>query len=1005
MRRLIRNRLLLIAFFSILIIPFIPTQSSAITGDYGGQDSGGPGGSGTGDDKGRRTWVYYAFDYDTDGNVINPYPTVAGQNIWSSSGTGCAAAGGFFFAHASRADGVTGAVSGTIFDESYSTLKWAEAGYKNTYPNNCNGNTRTNDTYDAPSVPFCLQGLEPTVKVEGLTAYSIPSYEYLEILNKGDYTDAERAKLKEAFGFDDTWLNTLSGMSFYSIVRPDAALRRGLNFSAWRASEETIHKAIVKITGAIEQKLYNEFSKISGGQSLDNVNVAWFCSAAESTFTGSSSAPDDYTSSSEKTYPEFTHTITRNGGDDTPTWLKNEASINTTCYPSSACASTGSSAWSTSGIELWGSATTNAKVEVTLKPGDSVKVCQEINYESKKTSGFSVEITGRSIGVERATGNAACVTITRPVEATAHATATVKDGVSGSTKKSSTSNSKDCTITAAGSSYNASCNTLDITLHSFTPNYSVSFNHSIQTSGYGGITASPGVKIYHSESKGQYSSNDNVLNGTSNIIVPNTAIVRPATSATYSGSIGEGSGKTLCEVVMLTKNHQTFANATSTSPKTTESVGVAAEVCAKITRLKAKIESISARGAVFDDISGKDRTGDTTPVLSKLSWNNRYAVFRFSFDNSSSTKTPGGVYYEIDYSIDGVEKKNVSNGRTTVSTGNEAGKVIYKLALSGNLSGTKHTICARIRFNPSSYRVESNGSVNSLDSEALNSNGNSGTHYICVTYTRPEKKVFPTKIIVTGKTEANIDSNTVGPAEKIPGTSSTAYPIKKSSARAVFKHTLSRGVEYHDPNGTNSTNDSLRVLAISPDDDVKDLRYIFDDPGKKYSPSSFNNRSNNRLSTNSSSSYSEIISGLGASASVGQIETKCRKIYFNSEIYQLQGEYYVVDGKIWTGDHGEESIQGRKTPIRLPAEGTVGSSTEDCVSVIRPYNFDVTSITTTGSTTPATPTIPINATFTINVERNTKDFLLTDLPKSPESQVELISFVVSGKPGDGDLAG
>ncbi|MBR3320046.1 hypothetical protein IKG20_01955, partial [Candidatus Saccharibacteria bacterium] len=769
-----------------------------------------------------------------------------------------------------------------------------------------------------------------------------------------------------------------------------------INSKYYAISDGQYDSAVVNPQGTISDvetlisTLKSGYLVYSGGTAIDNenVNISWFCAGSSATFSASSSAPtsienttwdstnkrfvgnvntDSYTAT-------FTHTISRTDTDNDPS----SAGANSSIYQGSGDNKT----WKKNYSPVLGGDTTTgtetADSTISVDPGQSKVVCQHLDYTSK----VKIDVTGTSYGPEWSSTTEACVTIYRPlvIEAQGETKATALGKVTPAAKTHSDPTSTS--ITPAGGSK--------------VTDYSISFQHRITIGGYNNKNIKFGFNIDRKIGSGSWT---NVASGTKSLSTSDNntgyAILRSIDDSKYSFKLPNfGDKLEVCERLTLYDNYQTFTNASDSSPASKSSTGKTSMSCATITRDTPKRHYITATSKVADDL-GVDYTNKPNDVSYAVK-SKRTAKFMFNLSNTYSGQL--STNYGIDYKINGSESINYVTGSTNTPVS------IPFNATVDIRPGEKVQVCARIHFNPADYYAHTQGggleglNVTRYSDDSTSTNK---AQYRCIWFGHPAPVEFPDPgITVTAESSAAVKNSN----EAVLDNNIGAYVVKSADVNVSYYHQFERGDVRHTDKAKTPTEDvSVNYRFYRPNHDFssKELNSTYIKPNltiKNNSKSAvFESNQTDKLKNDNTH-----ITGLNVSKDPQEV---CQSVHYLSDKYESYGTYWAIDGVRLGQLAPNLSGAGDLISSRVVRTNSVGKSSKACVKLIRPFNFKVPSITTPGNTTPANPSASVNATFTINVERNTKDFLLTDLPKSPESQVELISFVVSGKPGDGDLAG
>lgn len=406
-------------------------------------------------------------------------------------------------------------------------------------------------------------------------------------------------------------------------------------------------------------------------------------------------------------------------------------------------------------------------------------------------------------------------------------------------------------------------------------------------------------------------------------------------------------------------------------------------VCTQVTRSKPKEAEISATCKVIVD--GKE---NPTEVIVGTGSN-----FQFQFGFNLSTSS--GKSLDTTYTI----KRTVNNDPPTiVKTASVTAPVngITDSPLIPVDEGSSAKVCETINLNPYKYSIHIDGNGNEENTPEAQV-GNKDAATCCATVARPEKSYRDDgEITVYSESAGSLDDpNQTGGFDN----AADAWIIKTASATITYTHKLWRVAEKHTGDGVHQAD------VTSPAEDVT-VRYRFADPSATFAATSITTAHTQTVATNTKDSPYSLASNrsdpllnantLATASVVGVKNEYCQSIYYVSEKYTLRGLYWMVDGQIYANDPG---IQGVQPPV---SKEIVGQSAKGCVNVIRPYNFNIDSITATGSSKPVNTGQSVEAKFSINVIKNDPDYMLTDVPNS---DVKLVSFVINATPANGALSG
>ena len=338
-------------FFATILALAQPHDTFAARGAAGGGGTG-TGGTGGSNDT-RRTWVFYAFDYNSDGTAVNPSPTVADQKV-----EGCDDMGGFFFAYQSNSSGKIDS------SQSYSTRFFPKL--QNTWQSNCGGNgDGTNNL-----TPICVQGISAP-SVSGLTGYSIPGTTKLDNHNRKELQAFEKDLAAEyaKLGFGDLNASSTNISWFCSIA--------DIAFSG---------------TSALKTDPPTNTTK-SGNKYVGNNSDGKYTVSFKHTITRTDSESDPKHAAS-KAVITTTCSNTKYCSNGTENWTTDGIKYNDGTAHSKS---------------------NTSDVSISLEPGAEVTVCQTMHYQDQATSGMAASITGGSIGTHYSDTSNVCVTIYQPI--------------------------------------------------------------------------------------------------------------------------------------------------------------------------------------------------------------------------------------------------------------------------------------------------------------------------------------------------------------------------------------------------------------------------------------------------------------------------------------------------------------------------------------------------------------------------------------------------------------
>lgn len=502
--------------------------------------------------------------------------------------------------------------------------------------------------------------------------------------------------------------------------------------------------------------------------------------------------------------------------------------------------------------------------------------------------------------------------------------------------------------------------------------YTFNFYHGLAIGGDSGKSANFNWSVSTSSSEngpwgGSIDSGKPLLNGGSD---------QQVRSSSQTVNVGYGETKKICEKIDFNPQLILYGdNGAGASSGSGSSIA-----CASITRGIPDSKIITAVTDVIAD-SGVKNPAPTEAQTGTSA--NRSATFYHTFSNNHTAKLPTTYTIELTQDNGPIQEYNKNTDIDTPTVVDHTVKVAL-----GEAKQT--TICERVRFNTSSYNIHTDGSLESLGTTDY-------SEWRCVTLARPGR-------VWRDDGEITVYSESAGSLDDPSQTggfdnAADAWIIKTASAAITYTHKLWRVAEKHTGDGVHQAD------VTSPAEDVT-VRYRFADPSATFAATSITTAHTQTVATNTKGSPYSLSSNrsdpllnantLATASVVGVKNEYCQSIYYVSEKYTLRGLYWMVDGQIYANDPG---IQGVQPPV---SKEIVGRSAKGCVNVIRPYNFNIDSITATGSSKPVNTGQSVEAKFSINVIKNDPDYMLTDVPNS---DVKLVSFVINATPANGALSG
>lgn len=515
-----------------------------------------------------------------------------------------------------------------------------------------------------------------------------------------------------------------------------------------------------------------------------------------------------------------------------------------------------------------------------------------------------------------------------------------------------------------------------------TKKFTFSFTHQLKLEGLSGYSYS--IEYYIERSTNGGSSYSTVVsNTTRSVNSGNNGYVSVATNSWVSDDISRGgSTPTVCErITFRPKNIEVKMSTGNTTVK--DNSWQSSTVCTKVERRKPKEPEISGTCKVI-----VDGTENPTDVIYNTHENFQ---FQFGFNLATSMSYTLPTTYTINRSI--------NNGTATSVRSTAVNAAVNGITDSPLVSveeGTSKKVCETINVNPYKFTVHLNDNGTD-DGSPEAQTGGKDVATCCATVARPKREPRDDgEITVFSESSGALNNtNQTGGYD----TDHSAWLMKTQQADITYTHKLWRKAEKHTGDGTH------QASVTSPAEDVT-VRYRFADPATTFAATSISTTHTSVIATNTESSKYSFNSVSAAASptdplrnantiatagSVGQLYEYCQSVSYVSEKYTLRGIYWQVDGEIYSGD---PSLQGTEAPV---SKELVGKSAKGCVNVIRPYNFNVSSITAKGDTKPANAGQDIEATFTVKVDKNNSSYMITDVPNAT---VKLVNFVLNDKPAN-----
>ncbi|MBR5389652.1 hypothetical protein IK146_03780 [Candidatus Saccharibacteria bacterium] len=735
-------------------------------------------------------------------------------------------------------------------------------------------------------------------------------------------------------------------------------------------------------------------------QNLSNVNVTYFCAGAANgeyegavdgkVKQGATEVPDlqvydsntktttkyyDGTNDDGKYRVVFTHTITRTDNDSNRLMPAQKSRIRTD-YDSNTDEEI------VSRLHPQGTNQIERYVDVEVEQGSSKTVCQTLTYETKYINGQPASGATDSITV--------CVVISQPIKLTTASRSYVSNSINNNyNDPANTGETK--TVSSWGGSKGDS------------KTYTYSFTHQLALNGKAGYAYD--IEYYITQTNN--GNPESVTNGGSSSS-PKTArinssennsftVVSPTTSKNWDPIGPGGKTPTICQTIYF-KPKEISTTASGSSARVTDSSWQSSTACTYVQRRMYNRISIDATSDVYVNGVKNPSTTSYSIRAHELKF-----VFNINTPNNRSLNTTYTIE-RITYGAGGSENwanATVAKGPTNVTA--PVSGITDTFTIQPE-EGKSKTVCERIKLNPDKYQIEYNGDGSEEGVYGMQSSGAYAKR--CTTVAWPAK-TWRNDGEITVYTESSgklvNESETGGYRSDLD-----AFLIKKESASITYTHKLWREAEKHTGDGVH------QAVVKTPEEDVN-VKYRFSDPGTTFADETAitttngagalpsltvktNYSVNGKVSDTSNTTDSLKNANTTARApKVGRKYTYCQANNYISKTYDLRGQYWEVDGEIYSGS---PEILAVDTP--KPRKDIGKSNPPGCVNIIRPYNFNISKITITSSEDePATYGGDVHVSFNINVDKNS-DYMITDVPNA---KIQVIKFILTDAPDNGTTAG
>ncbi|MBR3319086.1 hypothetical protein IKG06_01105 [Candidatus Saccharibacteria bacterium] len=934
-------------------------------------------------------WVYFRIKNNKKTSF-----NVAGETV-----SGCNGAGGFYFEFN---ESLSGAQS-SVMNAQTSRMYYIDHRAKKTVPTN---KYNANDlepiylTFHSDGKDYSSKG---EVNICSLTSprktinkYNAQSGYKIQTLNVGD------SRLKDKCNYNRDW-----GTGFKDSSRNGEQICKGGSLCIWYNIESDIVSYIVDQWNNMIKDNENAgdlrgkkiWDTQTNGDPGNVVNVVWFCGgvgsgnytgtttgkigdkSASVTTSGTKSLSYDGTKTDGKYTINFEHLLKRtdNANSSIPTQTVKIITSTTNLSTNKTTTKTEeiNIALEKKGTTGKDSVTTKRSESLTLSPGQKVKVCQTMQYYSFVDYSFeSGNFLTNSSNLKKTT---VCVTVTQPIY--------LEPG-SASYVTNSVNNNNNSPVTTGGN------NTIQGLAGSKGGNktYSYTFTHKLKLQGKTGY--SYGIQYYIVQTKDGTNETipDSGTQSSPKTLSVNSADGHYVQAFTSRGSwdpIAPGEQTpTICQTIYF-KPKQISAGSSYTITKDTWQ---SSTVCTNVKRSAPKKISASATSDVT--VNGVKNPSGTQISVDPYSIT---FAFKLTTPNSRALTTNYSIQRLI-YNTGGTKNWNDATtvkGPTSISAPANVTDSFKKATEDGQAL----TVCERIVLDPYQYYIEYKGDGKTEDG-LTSLSGSKAFAERCVDLGRPQKQKYNDgEAIIYSSSEGRLDNSVYDATQG-------AYILKNNNT-IIYTHKLWRKAEKHTISGKNAT---------SPAEDVN-VEYRLDDPNASYNSTSIrqgtgtaNGLPSITVPTNSESQKRTTTSNRNSSLLnantvideskllVGQKKTFCQSIFFVSKQYTLRGEYYSLNGQLWSN-----TMLGVERPV---SKNVVGKSSPGCVSVIRPYNFKVTEISVNSSPETVTGEGEVDVSFTIDVAKNdgAGDYKITDIPNA-KIQVIKITLTQPLSPGDSTAGG
>ena len=413
------------------------------------------------------------------------------------------------------------------------------------------------------------------------------------------------------------------------------------------------------------------------------------------------------------------------------------------------------------------------------------------------------------------------------------------------------------------------------------------------------------------------------------------------------------------------------------------------EVCASVTSPSAKEVTISANSTANESyqLPAKDMSANGIFHFNHRLTNNNEGGINVDLPTTYS------VYYKVttktrnqDWTIaesagEYTQREGKYQIDTTVGYASPT-NIIDQLeyTIQGNQSVT---VCEYISLNYNVFQVTDDASKTIVGKDQREPYK---TSEVCQTITRPGlMRTDGDPIIITGNTNYNL----TGETDKLDYSGQDGnifnYKIgKTNNVQVNFTHTLTRN-------------------NVEKSEIINNIYYLFEDSNEiahnaidssftLSQATSINNNETISLSNGINKDFGNNNTIPMSSIGAGETKSACRNVYFKHNRYKIQYDYYYD----WDGNRLE--VEGTPYVTQTIDDSTDGIDNSDlvCVSVLRPYNFHIETLTSNNTPEILYAGDSTDANYSIKVRKQTGDywskFALTDIPNA---RIKLLGIVVN----------